>query len=83
MPGSSTRNNPISMDAIEDMQIYLSPYDITLGNFSGASINAVTRSGTNKVTGSVYAYGRNAILTGPDNTGEEEQRSMPSSFHDY
>lgn len=83
MPGSSTRNNPISLDAIEDIQVYLSPYDVTLGNFSGASINAVTRSGTNTVTGSVYAYGRNGAVTGPDNTGEEQQRKMPSDFHDY
>ncbi|TDW97242.1 TonB-dependent receptor [Dinghuibacter silviterrae] len=83
MPGSSTRNNPISLDAIEDMQVYLSPYDVTLGNFSGGSINAVTRSGTNKVTGSIYTYGRNAAITGPDNTHQEQARKMPSDFHDY
>ena len=83
MPGSSTRNNPISLDAMEDMQVYLSPFDVTLGNFSGGSINAVTRSGTNTVTGSVYAYGRNASVTGPDNTKEEAARKLPSDFHDY
>ena len=83
MPGTSTRNNPISLDAIEDVQVYISPYDVTLGNFSGGSINAVTRSGTNTITGSIYAYGRNAAVTGPDNTGEEAQRKLPSDFHDY
>ncbi len=53
MPGSSTRTNSVSLDAIEDMQVYLAPYDIKIGNFTGGSINAVTRSGTNTVTGSV------------------------------
>jgi hypothetical protein len=34
----------------------LAPYDITYGNFTGAGVNAVTRSGTNKVEGSVYHF---------------------------
>ncbi|MBN8853871.1 MAG: TonB-dependent receptor [Sphingobacteriales bacterium 50-39] len=81
MPGSSTRSNPISMDAIQDMQVYLAPYDVTIGNFTGGSINAVTRSGTNKVEGSIYAYGRNAAVTGHENAGDGSK--MPSGFHDY
>ena len=82
MPGSSTRTNPISLDAIEDMQVYLAPYDVKIGNFTGGSINAVTRAGTNEVHGSIYAYGRNAWLMGPDRTGNELEKKMPSSFHD-
>lgn len=81
MPGSSTRSNPISMDAIQDMQVYLAPYDVTIGNFTGGSINAVTRSGTNKLEGSVYAYGRNAAITGSERAGDGSK--MPASFHDY
>lgn len=81
MPGSSTRTNPISLDAIEAMQVYLAPFDITLGNFTGGSINAVTKSGTNQFKGSVYSYGRNASLTGSDNAGDKS--SIPSSFEDY
>lgn len=81
MPGSSTRSNPISMDAIQDMQVYLAPYDVTIGNFTGGSINAVTRSGTNKVEGSVYLYGRNASITGGERAGDGSK--MPSAFHDY
>jgi len=80
-PGSSTRTNPISMDAIEDVQVYLAPYDVKIGNFTGGSINAVTRSGTNTVTGSVYAFGRNAVLTGKENAGDKSR--IPSSFHEY
>lgn len=81
MPGSSTRSNSISLDAIQDVQVYIAPYDVKLGNFLGGSVNAVTRSGTNKVSGSVYSYGRNASITGPNNVGDGSK--MPSAFEDY
>lgn len=80
MPGSSTRSNPISMDAIEDMQVYVSPYDVKLGGFTGGSVNAVTRSGSNTVTGSVYAFGRDAAMVGKDRIGD--QGAEPSAFHE-
>jgi hypothetical protein len=69
MPGSSTRTSPISIDAIKDIQVYLAPFDVKVGNFLGGSINAVTRSGTNEVKGSIYYFGRNAGLTGISNAG--------------
>lgn len=81
MPGSSTRTNPISLDAIQDVQVYVAPYDVKVGNFTGGSINAVTRTGTNQVKGSVYAYGRNAALTGPNNAGDGS--SIPSDYSDF
>ncbi|MEI7510229.1 MAG: TonB-dependent receptor, partial [Flavobacterium sp.] len=81
MPGSSTRSNSISLDAIQDVQVYIAPYDVKLGNFLGGSVNAVTRSGTNKVSGSVYSYGRNAAITGPNNVGDGSK--MPTAFEDY
>ncbi|SUJ87560.1 Uncharacterised protein [Sphingobacterium multivorum] len=81
MAGSSTRTNPISIDAIQDMQVYLAPYDVKIGNFTGGSVNAVTRSGTNQVEGSVYAYGRNAALTGKDRVGTLGK--MNKDFYDY
>jgi hypothetical protein len=80
-PGSSTRSNPISLDAIQDIQVYVAPFDVRLGNFSGGSINAVTRSGTNNVEGSVYTYGRNSTLTGKDKLGGNG--AIPNSFYDY
>ena len=81
MAGSSTRTNPISIDAIQDMQVYLAPYDVKIGNFTGGSVNAVTRSGTNTVEGSVYGYGRNAALTGNDRVGSLGK--MHADFYDY
>lgn len=81
MNGSSTRTNPVSLDAIEDMQVYLAPFDVKIGNFTGGSVNAVTRSGTNKVSGSVYGFGRNAGLTGSDRVGSLGK--MNSDFQDY
>lgn len=81
MAGSSTRTNPISLDAIEDMQVYLAPYDVKIGNFTGGSVNAVTRSGTNTLSGSVYGFGRNAALTGNDRVGTLGK--MNSDFYDY
>jgi len=81
MAGSSTRTNPISIDAIQDVQVYLAPYDVKIGNFTGGSVNAVTRSGTNKIEGSVYGFGRNAALTGKDRVGTLSK--MNSDFYDY
>jgi hypothetical protein len=81
MPGSSTRTNPISLDAIQDVQVYIAPYDVKIGNFTGGSINAVTRTGTNEVKGSVYGYGRNASLTGPNNAGDGA--AIPNDYSDY
>jgi hypothetical protein len=81
MPGASTRTNPISLDAIQDVQVYLAPFDVKIGNFLGGSVNAVTRSGTNDVTGSVYGYGRNAAMVGPNNAGDKSK--IGSSYSDY
>lgn len=84
--GSSTRTSPVSLDAIQDIQVYVAPYDIKIGNVLGGSINAVTRSGTNDVTGSVYAFGRGAFLVGPNNAPAAsggDGSKIPSTFHDF
>ncbi|MCW3462768.1 TonB-dependent receptor [Chitinophaga nivalis] len=80
-PGSSTRSNPVSLDAIQDIQVLLAPFDVKVGNFLGGSINAVTRSGTNEFHGSIYGYGRNAGMIGKNKIGDGSK--LPSDFHDY
>jgi len=71
LPGGSARANPISLDAIQEFQAQVAPYDVKLGNFTGGSINAVTRSGTNDFRGSVYGYGRHQNVTGRSVDGAE------------
>ncbi len=56
--------NPLSLDTIEQLAVQVSPYDVRQSGFTGASINAVTKSGTNKLKGSVYAHFRGDELFG-------------------
>jgi hypothetical protein len=73
-PGGQTETSPISLDAIQEFQILIAPYDVRHGGFTGGGINAITRSGTNAFEGSVFFYGRNQdfVGDGPDSTPFEE-----------
>jgi len=63
-PGGQSNTQPISLDAIEQIQLVVSPYDVRQGGFTGGGVNAVTRSGTNKISGSVFGTKRNEDSVG-------------------
>lgn len=79
--GAGTRTNPYSIDVIQEVQVQLAPYDVKLGNFTGGSVNAVTKSGTNDIHGSVYGYGRNQTFIGKSVDGAKTK--IGSDFYDY
>ena len=62
LPGGQSNAQPVSVDAIQELSVSLAPYDVSLGSFTGAGVNAITRSGTNDVQGSVYYFNRNVDL---------------------
>ncbi|MEP6713813.1 MAG: TonB-dependent receptor, partial [Ferruginibacter sp.] len=78
--GGQANIAPISIDAIDQVQVVISPYDASLSGFTGGGINAITRSGTNTLTGSVYYLYRNEQLTGKTPTGDKELASRLGKF---
>jgi len=62
--GGQTSAQPISLEAIEQIQVNVSPYDVKQGGFAGTGVNTVTKSGTNTFKGTIYQYSRNENYLG-------------------
>jgi Carboxypeptidase regulatory-like domain len=63
-PGGNAGTQPISFDAVQELQLVVSPYDVRQSGFSGGGINAVTKSGSNEMHGTAYLFGRNQKWVG-------------------
>lgn len=76
-PGDRTGVAPISLEAIEQLQVNVAPYDVRQGNFVGANVNTVTKSGTNEFSGSIYTQTRNQDFVG---TKAKDLEFNPGTF---
>lgn len=87
--GGQTGSPPVSIEAIEEINVSLAPYNVQYGNFTGGSINAITRSGSNETKSSVWYYFRNENLAGrspqllekPGGSGEFHRPRLSDFFN--
>lgn len=80
-PGGQTNAEPVPYDAVEQVQVSIAPYDVRQGGFTGAGINVVTKSGTNRYQGSLYSFFRNEALLGNTVSGNEVIANPDLSFN--
>ena len=80
LPGGG---NPISMDAIDEVQMVVAPFDVRQSNFIGGGINAVTKSGTNTFKGTAYFYYTNEDMHGNRVDGVQNSEPNPGEEKVY
>ena len=73
--GGQTGANPISMDAIQEIQVVVAPFDVRQSGFTGGGINAITKQGTNTTHGSAYTYFNNHNMYGKYSAVRDYEKS--------
>lgn len=81
LPGGAV--SPISIDAIDEISVNVSPFDVRQANFTGAGINATTKKGTNRFKGTVYGFYRNEGFLGREAVGQKVPTVVESSSKTY
>lgn len=79
-PSGQAGAKAITLEAIQELQVVLAPFDVRQNGFTGASVNAITRSGTNRMRGSISVFNRNEGLTGRFQTFEDTLSSRVDEF---
>lgn len=74
--GGQAGTQPISLDAIEELQVVIAPFDVRQSGFTGGGINAITKSGTNAFKGSAYIYGYNQNFVGSTAGDVDERKKL-------
>jgi len=80
-PGGQTSAEPIPYDAVEQVQVSIAPFNVTSGGYTGASINTVTKSGSNIWKGSLYSFGRNETFVGNTVNGNDVVATPELSYY--
>ncbi len=80
-PGGQTNAEPVPFDAVAEVQVSVAPFDVREGGFTGAGINTVTKSGTNKYKASLYSFMRNENLVGNTVSGNKVVANPSLSFN--
>jgi len=69
VPGGANNSRPLSVEAVQEYQVLIAPFDVRQGGFTGGLVNAVTRSGTNQFHGSLFGYYQDQGIVGKDSLG--------------
>lgn len=79
--GGQTGANPISMDAIQEIQVVVAPFDVRQSGFTGGGINAITKQGTNKFQATAYSYFTNENMYGKYNAARDYEKQKLGEQH--
>jgi hypothetical protein len=75
--GGQASTQPISLDAIDEIQVVIAPFDVKQGGFTGGGINAITKRGSNTFAGTAYFFGNNQSIVGKTPTDDPNFVRLP------